>query len=83
MGIMHSIEQQLCNSSLNTLKSPELSEINLIFMNPVEISYFPDYLEKIDKPMDFTTLTNKLKEKQYSTLKEFFQDAALMYQNAR
>ena len=78
---MHSVELQLCNSTLNTVK--ELTKISYIFMEPVQTSYFPDYLKIVGKPMDLSTLTTNLNGKRYGNFKDFFQDASLIHQNAR
>lgn len=42
----------------------------------------PDYMQIISKPMNLTYIRDKLKNAEYNTLKEFFEDIQLMLSNA-
>ena len=60
-----------------------------IFLHPVDLSKYPDYLTKIgdNKPMDLTTLKKQLNVKStksaYSTFDEFCGDARLIFENCK
>lgn len=41
----------------------------------------PDYLDVIEEPMDFSTVTEKLADNQYSTDSELLNDVALIFTN--
>lgn len=52
-----------------------------IFAQPVNLSEVPDYLNYIQKPMDFWTMEQKLKRHEYSNLEEFEADFHLIVDN--
>lgn len=52
-----------------------------IFAQPVNLSEVPDYLNYISKPMDFSTMEQKLKRHEYSGLDEFERDFHLVVDN--
>lgn len=52
-----------------------------IFAQPVNLSEVPDYLNYIQKPMDFWTMEQKLKRHEYSSLKDFEADFHLIIDN--
>nr|KAF6504058.1 bromodomain and PHD finger containing 3 [Rousettus aegyptiacus] len=52
-----------------------------IFAEPVNLSEVPDYLEFISKPMDFSTMRQKLESHLYRTLEEFEEDFNLIVTN--
>lgn len=41
------------------------------------------YLDEIEHPMDFGTMTTKLNEAQYETMEEFRKDVELVFSNCR
>lgn len=51
------------------------------FHEPVSIKDVPDYLSVIKHPMDMSTMMNKIKLLQYTTVKEFIDDVNLMCNN--
>ena len=57
----------------------------LYFLHPVKIycgGQFPqDYLEKVQRPMDFQTVTSNLLEGRYQSISEFATDCKLIVQN--
>lgn len=52
-----------------------------IFAQPVNLSEVPDYLNYIQKPMDFWTMEQKLKRHEYSSLEDFEADFHLIVDN--
>lgn len=53
------------------------------FLKPVTEEEAPDYFEYIKQPMDFKTMTDRLKAKQYTTRKAFITDAQKVFNNCR
>lgn len=53
------------------------------FLKPVTEDEAPDYFEYIKQPMDFKTMTDKLKAKQYTTRKAFITDTQKVFNNCR
>jgi len=52
-----------------------------MFANPVDIKLVPDYLEMIKKPMDFTTMREKLENSEYETVDDLEIDFNQMMDN--
>uniref|UniRef100_L7M994 Phd finger protein n=1 Tax=Rhipicephalus pulchellus TaxID=72859 RepID=L7M994_RHIPC len=52
-----------------------------IFAQPVNLSEVPDYLNYIQKPMDFWTMEQKLKRHEYTSLEDFEADFHLIVDN--
>ena len=52
------------------------------FMKPVPIELVPDYLEVIDKPMDYSTVRKRLDSGEYKTMNTFASDMRLIFHNA-
>ncbi|RAL62650.1 hypothetical protein DID88_004495 [Monilinia fructigena] len=66
------------------LKTGEHSEAYFIsFLNPVDVSTFPDYRTRIVKPMDFLTIEENLYDGLYKTPKAFIDDVKLIISNCR
>ncbi|XP_078491492.1 uncharacterized protein LOC100179806 isoform X3 [Ciona intestinalis] len=53
------------------------------FQTPVEESYAPGYHSVIKRPMDLSTIEDKLKQQKYSSVKDFKEDITLMFNNCR
>jgi len=53
------------------------------FQQPVDATDIPDYYEQIKEPMDFETMSKKLREKKYTTLAEFVADVSRIFNNCR
>jgi len=81
-GKMSPEDLKVCRAILAGLVSKERSKINFLFLEPVEFSYFPDYLTIIKRPMDLRTLGENLESGLYSDRGEFYSDAQLIFDNA-
>lgn len=64
------------------LMAKERNSINYLFLEPVETTYFPEYLNVIKKPMDLRTLKENLEAGKYTRKEEFYADAQLIFDNA-
>ncbi|KAF9987538.1 ATPase AAA domain-containing protein 2B [Mortierella antarctica] len=53
------------------------------FFRPVEPEEFPDYYDIIKKPMDLTTVSDKINDFMYLDVKEFLSDIDLIADNTR
>ncbi|XP_041970100.1 bromodomain adjacent to zinc finger domain protein 1A isoform X2 [Aricia agestis] len=51
------------------------------FCEPVSVEDVPDYLDVIEKPMDFSTVRSKLAAREYGTDEEALADIALIFNN--
>ena len=52
-----------------------------VFCVPVDTSYYTDYLEKVEIPMDFATIKSQLETNWYKCLEEFIEDVNLVFKN--
>nr|XP_020650911.1 bromodomain and PHD finger-containing protein 3 isoform X6 [Pogona vitticeps] len=68
----------LLRTTLDLLQEKDPAQI---FADPVNLNEVPDYLEFISKPMDFSTMRQKLESHQYQTLDEFEEDFNLILTN--
>ncbi len=64
------------------LMAKERNSINYLFLEPVETTYFPEYLNVVKKPMDLRTLKENLEAGKYVRKEEFYADAQLIFDNA-
>lgn len=69
-----------CLTTLKTLKKHHEAGPFLQPVDPVALG-IPDYLEKIKKPMDLSTIEQKLNQSNYSDPAEFVADVRLMLDN--
>ncbi|KAJ3332703.1 hypothetical protein HDU76_013382 [Blyttiomyces sp. JEL0837] len=53
----------------------------LIFLQPVDVSIYTDYLQKVQSPMDLQTMQSKLDAGLYETLDQFEEDFRKIIQN--
>jgi hypothetical protein len=60
----------------NTLITPAV-----YFLDPVDTTRFPDYVEVIPTPMDFGTIKKNLDRQRYKTVDEFERDVQLVFSN--
>lgn len=70
---------QLEKAILKLYNDPEAS----VFASPVDITYFPDYLDVVTHPMDLSRVVRKLRAKRYSTPNECQADVDLIWNNCR
>ncbi|KAJ7332923.1 hypothetical protein JRQ81_015103 [Phrynocephalus forsythii] len=68
----------LLRTTLDLLQEKDPAQI---FAEPVNLREVPDYLEFISKPMDFSTMRQKLESHRYQTLDEFEEDFNLILTN--
>ncbi len=55
----------------------------MIFLHPVNKKNFPQYYERIKKPMDLSQIRMKINDNAYSTREEFLSDIRLIYENSQ
>ena len=79
---MNQTDSRICREVIHTLKSAKYSSINYLFLEPVDVAFFPTYLSLVKKPMDLGTALKNLDAGIYSAKDEFFNDAALCFENA-
>jgi ATP-dependent 26S proteasome regulatory subunit len=58
------------------------SSINYLFLEPVDLATYSDYLGIVDHPMDLRTLKENIENGSYATMEEFYADAKLIFDNA-
>jgi hypothetical protein len=76
-------DQSLYKARLySLLKSLQRKDVHSFFAEPVDPEYAPGYLEVIKKPMDFSTMAQKISSDEYKDIQQFQSDFELMCQNA-
>mmetsp|Transcript_17695 Transcript_17695/g.40106 ORF Transcript_17695/g.40106 Transcript_17695/m.40106 type:complete len:443 (-) Transcript_17695:6443-7771(-) len=60
-----------CQQVLDRLSSDSFASV---FLEPVDLQAFPDYIEYIDTPLDISTVQNRLKNKKYAGTEQFARD---------
>ncbi|KAK8899374.1 hypothetical protein M9Y10_001689 [Tritrichomonas musculus] len=70
-----------CRLITKEFKSRALGEFFAVPVDPVKLN-LKGYTEIVTKPMDFSTITNKLENNRYRTPKEWYDDMNLVFQNA-
>ena len=75
-------DHQLCLDAVNTLSHNDHSKKNYLFLEPVDLKYFPTYTEIVKRPMDLGTLRIHLEGGKYRNRDEFYKDAMLCFENA-
>ena len=73
------------NDLLGIIRALSLLPCARPFLKPVdtELLNIPDYLEIIQKPMDFGTIKKKLMNKSYNTIDEYIEDIYQIFENCR
>ncbi|CAJ0879615.1 13033_t:CDS:2, partial [Entrophospora sp. SA101] len=85
LGRPPKIQKKIYNHSLNIQKKKKEIKVVLIkllesinkkdtygfFLEPVDTSVVTDYLDVIEKPMDFGTMRQKIEKNEYKTIDEF------------
>ncbi|KAF2154300.1 Bromodomain-containing protein, partial [Myriangium duriaei CBS 260.36] len=74
---------KFCDHVVDELKKPRYHQMNQFFLEPVDpvALNIPHYFNVVKHPMDMQTITNKLKNNQYSSAEEFKADFDLMFDN--
>ena len=72
---------KFCLEIIRELLSKKHRDYAWPFYEPVSLETYPDYLEIIKKPIDLTTIKNKIETGQYRTVKPFVKDMRLMITN--
>lgn len=70
-----------CKSITNEFKQRVFGQWFAFPVDP-EKDNLVDYDKKVKTPMDFSTITNKLNNKEYQSTKEWYNDMTLVFQNA-
>ena len=79
---MNATDIRICRDVITTLKSTKYSAKNYLFLEPVDIKFFPTYVSIVGKPMDLGTALNNLELGMYTTKEAFFIDVGLCFENA-
>ncbi|KAF2190584.1 Bromodomain-containing protein [Zopfia rhizophila CBS 207.26] len=76
-------ELKFCESVMTEIMKPKYQKFSYPFLKPVDpvALNIPTYLKIVKKPMDFGTIEKNLKEGQYQTAKDFYNDALLVFNN--
>ncbi|KAJ8608689.1 hypothetical protein MRB53_039491 [Persea americana] len=79
----HQLELKFCEHVLDVMRGPAYNHVNHVFLTPVDpvALNIPHYRQIVKKPMDMSTMAQKLKSGQYGTAKEFKADFDLMIEN--
>nr|CAB3257876.1 histone acetyltransferase KAT2A [Phallusia mammillata] len=88
---MKNREKKQVHDSIDCLFNPLKSIVQSLknhssawpFLEPVKKSEVPDYYDVIKTPMDLKTLSERIRQKQYSTRQSFIADAQLIFDNCR
>jgi len=79
---MSALDYKVCLEAANNLTHSDNSRKNYLFLEPVNLAFFPTYTEYVSRPMDLGTLRKNLESSTYSNRNEFFKDAMLCFENA-
>lgn len=76
-------ELKFAEEVLTEMERPRYQSFSAAFLQPVDpvALNIPNYHQVIKKPMDVSTIRQKLTEQQYENLKEFESDFRLMFKN--
>ncbi|USW48631.1 Putative bromodomain, NET domain, Bromodomain-like superfamily, NET domain superfamily protein [Septoria linicola] len=79
----HQLELRFAEEVLNKIRSPRYANVNSVFLAPVDpvALNIPHYRQIVKQPMDLGTMTQKLKNGQYSRASEVKKDFDLMIDN--
>jgi len=79
----YELELRFCDEVLKTISSPKHWTINQYFTHPVDpvALNIPTYFQVIKKPMDLSTVRQKLDNGLYEKAKDFEEDVRLVFKN--
>ena len=80
--IMNPEDAELCRNAVRNLTQEKYSANNLLFLDPFDLKEVPGHMDKVEKVMDLSTLSNNLEEGHYSNRNDFFHDANRIFTNA-
>lgn len=80
LALDREVQMRMCRVVLRSLAAGRRPNA-IWFRDPVDLEDNPDYLDFIDRPMDFRTINSKLNNKAYRSAAEFDQDIRLVFQN--
>jgi len=72
----------ICEEVHAGMIAKQRSSINYLFLEPVDLATYSDYLGIVDHPMDLRTLKEIIENGSYTTREEFYADAKLIFDNA-
>jgi Bromodomain len=72
--------QRHCKRLLQSLMDRHFGHV---FNAPVDTEKYPNYLQVVDKPMDFGTIRSRIDSGGYASLDDFVSDVNLVLANAR
>lgn len=72
-----------CYDIFNGLMKVKHRKYNWPFLSPVKEEEAPGYFTIITKPIDLSTIRNKLENKKYKSVDEFIADILLMFKNCK
>lgn len=72
----------ICKEVHAGMIAKQRSSINYLFLEPVDLATYSDYLGIVDHPMDLRTLKENIENGSYATREEFYADAKLIFDNA-
>ncbi len=72
----------ICREVHTGMTSREWNNINYLFLEPVDHTFFEDYLIVVKQPMDLRTLKENLEGRSYSTREEFYSNAKMIFNTA-
>lgn len=75
--------EKLFNSLKTILNQVKAQSSAWPFLRPVETSEAPDYYDFIKNPMDLKTMSEKLKNRAYTSKKQFIADMTRIFDNCR
>ncbi|KAL7546973.1 hypothetical protein ACHAWF_010294 [Thalassiosira exigua] len=75
-------EFALCRKVYSKLTGGKCKKHARAFMSPAPAAWIFDYLTVVKHPMDFNTLLTNLKNGEYLSKEEFYQDTRLIFDNA-
>jgi hypothetical protein len=67
----------ICKEVHAGMIAKQRSSINYLFLEPVDLATYSDYLGIVDHPMDLRTLKENIENGSYATREEFYADAKL------
>lgn len=80
------VDLNICKAALDNLMSKTNAKKNYLFLEPVDLSFFPTYAEVVQRPMDLGTVKKNLEgaggDTTYKTRDEFWTDVDLVFSNA-